>query len=143
MGDQIRRALEDWVRGECAHRPVVVVFEDLHWGDLPSVKGVDVILRALANRPLFVLALARPEIKELFPDLWSERALVHDHRTQTIPWSEISAAAYVPAPLGRSALVVRLGKRRSVTITFGPETEEYGDLPSALVAFLGPRFVAG
>lgn len=73
----------------------------------------------------------------------SERALVHDHRTQTIPWSEISAAAYVPAPLGRSALVVRLGKRRSVTITFGPETEEYGDLPSALVAFLGPRFVAG
>jgi hypothetical protein len=73
----------------------------------------------------------------------SERALVHDHRTQTIPWSEISAAAYVPAPLGRSALVIRLGKRRSVTITFGPDTEEYGDLPSALVAFLGPRFVVG
>lgn len=77
MGDQMRRALEDWVRGECAHRPVVIVFEDLHWGDLPSVKGADVLLRALANRPLFVLALARPEITELFPDLWSERALIH------------------------------------------------------------------
>lgn len=77
MGDQMRRALEDWVAAECAQKPIVLVFEDLHWGDLPSVKGADALLRGLADRPLFVLALARPEIKELFPDLWAERAVEH------------------------------------------------------------------
>ncbi|WP_437671285.1 hypothetical protein [Sorangium sp. So ce131] len=34
------------------------------------------MLRSLSDRPLVVLALARPEIAERFPRLWSERALV-------------------------------------------------------------------
>src|SRR6185436_20820486 len=40
---------------------------------LPSVKHVDALLRALHDRPLFVLALASPEIDEVFPSLWAER----------------------------------------------------------------------
>lgn len=75
MGDQMRRAFEDWLAAECKERPVVLVFEDLHWGDLPSVKFVDSALRALHDRPLMVLALARPEVKDLFPDLFAERGV--------------------------------------------------------------------
>ena len=36
---------------------------------------VDAALRALPDRPLLVLALARPEVHELFPRLWAERGV--------------------------------------------------------------------
>jgi tetratricopeptide (TPR) repeat protein len=75
MGDQMRRAFEDWLSAECKEHPVVLVLEDLHWGDLPSVKFVDSALRTLHDRPLMVLALARPEVKDLFPDLFAERGV--------------------------------------------------------------------
>jgi tetratricopeptide (TPR) repeat protein len=75
-GDQMRRAYEDWIRAECAHRPVVIVLEDLHWGDLPTVKVMDALLRNLAGLPLMVLASARPEVHELFPTVWAQRGVV-------------------------------------------------------------------
>jgi tetratricopeptide (TPR) repeat protein len=75
LGDQMRRAWEDLLEAETAAQPLVLVLEDLHWGDLPTVKFVDAALRRLADRPLLVLAMARPEVREIFPTLWSERGL--------------------------------------------------------------------
>ena len=76
MADQIRRAWEDFVAAACEARPLVIVLEDLHWGDLPSVRLVAAVLGRLAERPLLVLALGRPEVNERFPRLWAERGLV-------------------------------------------------------------------
>jgi len=73
MADQMRRAFVDWVGAECGGGPVVLVLEDLHWGDQPTVRFVDAALRTLKDRPLFVLAVGRPEIRDLFPGLWAER----------------------------------------------------------------------
>jgi tetratricopeptide (TPR) repeat protein len=73
MGQHIRRAWVDWLGAESARQRVVLVLEDLHWGDTPSVKLVDAALRDLADRPLLVLALARPEIHEVFRNLWTDR----------------------------------------------------------------------
>jgi eukaryotic-like serine/threonine-protein kinase len=75
MGDQVRRAFEDFLQAETAAHPVVLVVEDLQWGDLPTVKLIDSALRALAEAPLVVLAVARPEVHELFPGVWSERGV--------------------------------------------------------------------
>jgi tetratricopeptide (TPR) repeat protein len=75
MGDAMRAAWEDWLGAECAARPVLLVLEDLHWGDLPSVKLVDGALKNLSDRPLMVLALARPDVHLQFPQLWAERNL--------------------------------------------------------------------
>jgi tetratricopeptide (TPR) repeat protein len=75
-GDQMRRAYEDWLRAECAIAPVVLVLEDMHWGDLPTVKVVDALLRNLRDAPLMILASARPEVHELFPHVWSQRGIV-------------------------------------------------------------------
>ncbi|MDB4934680.1 MAG: Adenylate cyclase [Labilithrix sp.] len=75
MGDQMRRAFEDWLLAECSAQPTVLVLEDLHWGDLPSVKFIDSALRAVHDKPLMVLALARPEVKDLFPDIFAERGV--------------------------------------------------------------------
>lgn len=74
MADQMRAAWVEWLGAECAARPVVMVLEDLHEGDHPTVNYVDAALRALRDRPLFVLALARPEVRERFPRLWIERS---------------------------------------------------------------------
>ncbi len=62
-----------------AARPLVLVLEDLHWGDLPTVKLVDAALRHLETRPLLVLAMGRPEVHQLFPDLWAGRGVAEVH----------------------------------------------------------------
>ncbi len=79
MGHQVSRAFTHFLGIETAAQPVVIVLEDLHWGDLPTVKLIDAALRDLPDRPWLVLALARPEIHELFPRLWMERG-VHEVR---------------------------------------------------------------
>ncbi|XXU13715.1 protein kinase [Sorangium sp. So ce861] len=73
MSYRLREAFEDFVRAECQRRPVLLVLEDLHWGDLPTVTLVDAALWHARDLPFLVLALARPEVDELFPVLWSER----------------------------------------------------------------------
>jgi tetratricopeptide (TPR) repeat protein len=75
MADQTLGAWLDFIEAECAAQPVLLVLEDLHWGDVPSVQLVDAALRTLRERPLMVLALARPEVDDKFPGLWTERDL--------------------------------------------------------------------
>ena len=84
-GDQMRRAYEDWLRAEGAHHPLVIVLEDLHWGDLPTVKVVDAVLRNLAGAPLMVLASARPEVEDLFPGAWAQRGVVELRLSELTP----------------------------------------------------------
>lgn len=74
MGDQMRRAWEDFVVAECSAGPVILVLEDLHWGDSATVRFAELVLRR-PDLPFMVVALARPEVHELFPRLWTERAL--------------------------------------------------------------------
>jgi serine/threonine protein kinase/tetratricopeptide (TPR) repeat protein len=69
----VGQALVTWLRAETQQGPVLLVLEDLHWGDALTVQWVDKVLRELPDSPLLVLALARPEVKELFPGLWSQR----------------------------------------------------------------------
>jgi hypothetical protein len=73
MSKMVGRALVAFLRAECAHQPVLVILEDLHWGDALSVRLMDEALRELADQPLMVLALARPEVMEVFPGLWASR----------------------------------------------------------------------
>jgi tetratricopeptide (TPR) repeat protein/tRNA A-37 threonylcarbamoyl transferase component Bud32 len=75
LGDAMRTAFEDFIAAEARRGPVLVVLEDLHWGDRPSVLFVDAILRNLKDAPVMVLATARPEVKSAFPDLWEGRDL--------------------------------------------------------------------
>ena len=70
MSEQMRLAWEDFLRAETAAGPVLLVLEDLQWGDLPTVRFVESALRNLAGCPWMVLALARPEVHELFPRVW-------------------------------------------------------------------------
>ena len=75
MGDQMRRAFCDFVLAETGAGPLVVVIEDLHWGDLPSVNLLDAALRDAAEHSFMVVAVARGEVYDAFPQLWAQRSL--------------------------------------------------------------------
>jgi tetratricopeptide (TPR) repeat protein len=83
MADQMRRAWLDFLRAEAGARRVLLVLEDLHRGDLPTVRFVDAALRELPDLPWMVLALARPEVHDVFPRLWAERT-IHEIRLKEL-----------------------------------------------------------
>ncbi|WP_437687359.1 protein kinase domain-containing protein [Sorangium sp. So ce176] len=69
MGDQLRLSWEEFIRAECAKQPVLLILEDLQWGDLPTVTMVEAALRSLKDLPFLVLGLGRPEVHDMFPAL--------------------------------------------------------------------------
>jgi tetratricopeptide (TPR) repeat protein len=73
MREQVRRALHAWLDAETVTRPLVIVLEDLHWGDTPSVSFFTEAVAERPDRPLMLLGLARPEVEAQFTD-WSARA---------------------------------------------------------------------
>lgn len=87
MRDCLRRAALDWLAAECAAAPVLLVLDDLQWGDELTVSVVDEALRGQAGVPLFVLALARPEVHQRFPKLWK------GHKVQEILLKGLSKKA--------------------------------------------------
>ncbi|WP_437725496.1 serine/threonine-protein kinase [Sorangium sp. So ce861] len=75
LAEGIQRAYVDYARAVTGARPMLVVLEDLHWGDAPSARIFDRALRELGDRPYAVLAFARPDVHDLFPRLWADRGL--------------------------------------------------------------------
>ena len=75
MTEQLRAAFCELLAGVCSGSPLVLVLEDLHWGDLPSVRILDGALGDLERAPWMILAFGRPDVHEVFPRLWFERTL--------------------------------------------------------------------
>ncbi len=99
-GDLERRAFEDWLAGEARIAPVAIVVDDLQHADRSSVALLDGALRHLADRPLFVALLGRPELDETFPGLFAER------EPQRIPLARLlprAARALVVEALGSAS----------------------------------------
>ena len=69
MHEQTRRAFEAFLAAESALAPVLILLEDLHWGDASSVGYLESALRHLAHRPILLVALGRPELRDTFPSL--------------------------------------------------------------------------
>jgi eukaryotic-like serine/threonine-protein kinase len=84
MSELMRRAWLDFLHAETAAHPILLVLEDLHWGDFGTVRFIDAALRDLSKQPWMVLALARPEVFEIFPKLWAERQNVQELRLKEL-----------------------------------------------------------
>jgi tetratricopeptide (TPR) repeat protein len=144
MGDQLRRAWETFLAAECAARPVLVVLEDLHWGDVPSVRFFDAAL-ALEGAPLMTLALARPDVHDVFPKLWAERAM---QEVRLAPLGKRAAESLVRHALGDAVpqeMVDRIVDRAAGNAFFLEElvrasSTEAGDaLPESVLAMVQAR----
>ncbi len=84
MSEQLRRAWLDFLQAEASAQPVLIVLEDLHWGDFGTVQFIDAALRERSAYPWMVLALARPEVYEVFPRLWAGRRNVQEIRLKEL-----------------------------------------------------------
>jgi tetratricopeptide (TPR) repeat protein len=144
MNAQVTQAMVTFLQAELSQGPVLLLLEDLHWSDAFTVKLVDEVLRELAQQPLLVLALARPEVKELFPKLWAQqlqevplRGLSHKACTKLI--SEV-LGAQVP-----EAVVARLVEQAAGNALFleeliRNEAERRGtETPGTVLAMLQSR----
>lgn len=100
MFDQIRVAWEKWVAAAAAQHPVVIVLDDLQWGDRPTVTLVDSALSVLGDLPVMVVAFARPDVSDVFPDLLHEHAPT---RMDLGPLPRAAATELVVAALGERA----------------------------------------
>jgi tetratricopeptide (TPR) repeat protein len=96
MRDRIRLAAGDLFEGFCRLGPVVIVLEDAHWADSLSLSYLDFLLGRLAERPLLVVATARPELYEERP-----AALESAERIVLREIGDGDIAAIVMAVLGR------------------------------------------
>jgi len=72
MGDQMRSAWEEFLAATSAQAPVILVLDDLHWGDLPTIRLMDAALRKIEGGRCMLLGIARPSVHQVFPALWQE-----------------------------------------------------------------------
>ncbi|XXX81483.1 protein kinase [Sorangium sp. So ce134] len=148
LGEQMQRALRDFLRAECAAHPVVLALEDVHWADRASVAAIDAALRELADQPLVVLATARPEIKQAYPDLWAERGRQELCLRQLSPRACAQLAREALGDAADGALIDRLVTQSEGQPFFLEEliratAEGRGDaLPETVVAMVQVRLEA-
>jgi eukaryotic-like serine/threonine-protein kinase len=76
--DHFEQAFVQLMLALSAAAPILLVLENVQWADALSVRIISRVLSELAERPLMVLALARPEVHAIFPQLWAE------HRVQEL-----------------------------------------------------------
>jgi len=69
--------------------PVVLVFTDLHWADQGMLDFVENLLTWARNDPIFVVALARPELLERRPDWGSSVRSVTRLTLEPLPADQI------------------------------------------------------
>ena len=84
--EAVHRAFADHVAAQLTQGSLLIRLEDIHWADLGSLRAIDYLLAALADKPLLIVATARAEVHELYPDLWQRRAV------QEFRLNELSAA---------------------------------------------------
>lgn len=104
-------AWEEFVGAEIARHALVLLLEDLHWGDAQTLRVVLDLLVRFEARPLVVIATARTEVHDLYPDLGRTGGI------QEICLGELTRKAsekLVRAVLGDTvdaALAARIGER--------------------------------
>jgi predicted ATPase/class 3 adenylate cyclase len=64
---EIAWAAREWAVKLAQPQPLVLVFEDIHWGEEPLHELIEHLAEFVRDAPLFILALARPELLEVRP----------------------------------------------------------------------------
>ena len=111
-GDQRDEAFTAWRRfleAIADERPLVLVFEDLHWADDALLDFVDHLVDWASGVPLLVLCTARPELLTRRPGWGGGK--VNSSTILLSPLSEDETAALVHELLGRSVIEADLQTR--------------------------------
>jgi tetratricopeptide (TPR) repeat protein len=148
-----QRAFLRLLEADCTAGPVLLLLEDLHWCDRATVERIDAALDQLQDRPLMVLALARPEVTTVHPGLWEERGVQEIRLRELAPRA---AGELVRAVLGSElddGTVATLVDRAAGNAFFleelirsaaelGTRAADMQQLPETVLAMLEARLVA-
>jgi tetratricopeptide (TPR) repeat protein len=144
MWEQTRRAWSDWIDGELHAAPILFIVEDLQWADGASLRLLEETL-SNRRRPLFAVALGRPEADGKLGRSWADRGL------QTLrlqPLGRRASESLAREVLGEDAPVARVEaiSQRAAGHAFfleellRAEAEGHGhDAPATVVAMLQER----
>ena len=90
-------------------RPLVVVFDDIHWGERTFLDLVETLAAKSCDAPILLLCMARPDLLELRP-AWGERASGAT-RLLLAPLSEDASERLVTNLLGPSEFLSDVRRR--------------------------------
>ena len=107
--DETFAAWRRFVEAIADDRPLVLVFEDLHWADDALLDFVDYLVNWASGVPLLVLCTARPELLTRCPGWGGGK--VNSSTILLSPLSEEQTARLLHDLLGRSAIDVDLQTR--------------------------------
>jgi DNA-binding SARP family transcriptional activator len=92
--DCLFSGLSEFVASESGTRPVVLVFDDIHWCDESSAAALHYVLRTNRSRPVLgVLATRDTELHDNAPFQQALRGLRHDGLLQELKLAPLSPAA--------------------------------------------------
>jgi predicted ATPase/class 3 adenylate cyclase len=66
-GQEIAWAARGWAEQLASVQPLVLVFEDIHWGEDPLLELIEQLATWVRESPLLMIALARPELVNIRP----------------------------------------------------------------------------
>lgn len=69
LAEALKRSFAEFLRYEAKSGPLIVVLEDLHWGDEASIDFIAEAMRDAQELPLLVMGLARSEVWNALPRL--------------------------------------------------------------------------
>ncbi|MDC3986547.1 serine/threonine-protein kinase [Polyangium jinanense] len=144
MEEQIGQAFSAWMASACTAQPVILVLEDLHWGDALTVKLVRSVLRSDGEMPLFVFCLGRPETRALLPTMAPSRM----HQMSLRPLGRRAIERLIKSVLGNAIspeMVERMGNLSEGNALFLEELiraaaeGKMSEAPETVVAMLQAR----
>lgn len=139
----MERSVVDWLTLVARAGPLLLILEDLHWGDEPSVQWIAAAIRAVPSSPLLVLAVARPDLEAPLARLSSDPVLL-----RLAPLTPKASAKMAHDALGEDAdpgVVARVVERSGGNAFFLEELlravkEGRGDdLPETVLAVVQSR----
>lgn len=144
MSEQKRRAFVRFILTLSGRMPLLIVIDDLHWGDLASVSYINDALNEAGDRAIMLCAFARPQVHEQFPSLWS----AHERQDIRLPRLTPRAAERLvtavlgdDAPRATVARVIRLAEGNAFYIEELLRQVVQGghELPESLLAIAHAR----
>lgn len=87
LQQRIFQAMGEWVQVLAGDRPVIMVFEDLHWADPSSINLIQYLFSLTQNTPLMIICVTRPDRESTFWNVKIQGAKDYpDHFTELILW---------------------------------------------------------
>ena len=146
MRARIEETVITFAMAELAKRPLLVVAEDIHWADPASVNLLGLLLARAKELPLMVLALARPSVDEVHPNVWRD---VRCERIVLAPLLKKASEKIARAVLGDHPEIEAIVRRAEGNALFVEELARAcaegraaSDVPPTVVAATEARLAA-